>query len=241
MGTGGGSGAPENFADWQERDESYILTYTPQQAANLYLTIVFMWDKTHGFPLKPSVGPMRGGREDEQYDGGDNSYDPPPDSGKSTKGDKQLVAAMKDMTDRREISMNKMLEFIDGKYDAGEKTSTRSDKRHVLVQRIMETREAIKELKSDLEVDKKKRKKYEVKYDNNDKRKKKKLKPIITDMKANQSTIATLNTTMKQYQKELDDLNDEDLSNNELQYGSSGSSSSSDDSDESDSSSKDGD
>ena len=120
------------------------------------------------------------------------------------------------MTDRREISMNKMLEFIDGKYDAGEKTSTRSDKRHVLVQRIMETPEAIKELKSDLEVNKKKRKKYEVKYANNDKRKKKKLKPIITDTKAHQSTIATLNTTMKQYQKELDDLNDEDLSNKEL-------------------------
>ena len=246
MGTGGGSGAPENFADWQERDESYILSYTPQQAANLYLTIVFMWDKTHGFPLKPSVGPMRGGREDEQYDGGDHSNDPPPDSGKSTnsgkstKGDNQLVAAVKDMTDQREISTNKILEFIDGKYDTGEKTSTRSDKRHILVQRIMETLDAIKEWKKELEDNKKKRKKCEDKYANNEKRQKKRLKPLITEMKAHQSTIATLNTTMKQYQKELNDLNDEDLPNKELQYGSSSSSSSSDESDDSDSSSQNG-
>ncbi len=55
-GTGGGSGAPENFADWQNRHESWMLNYTPQQDAHLYLTIVFMWDKRHGFPLRPPAG-----------------------------------------------------------------------------------------------------------------------------------------------------------------------------------------
>ena len=30
-GTGGGSGAPENYHDWQKRDDSYLSSYTPQR------------------------------------------------------------------------------------------------------------------------------------------------------------------------------------------------------------------
>ncbi len=57
-GSGGGPGAAQNLIDWQNCHESYIINYIDQQAADFYLTIDFMWDKLHNFPLKPSVGPM---------------------------------------------------------------------------------------------------------------------------------------------------------------------------------------
>ncbi len=52
MWTGGGPGAPENFATWETWDESYILLYM-QQDANLYLAVVHIWDKLYGFPFVP--------------------------------------------------------------------------------------------------------------------------------------------------------------------------------------------
>ena len=63
-GTGGGSGAPELFAAWQgnsdesqdhdavwkNRDERQAVTYTTQRC-NIYLSVVLMWDKAHGYKL----------------------------------------------------------------------------------------------------------------------------------------------------------------------------------------------
>ena len=57
MGTGGGAGAPENFSTWQTRDKTYVSTYI-QQATNLYLTVVHIWDKQVGFPFVPKRDPM---------------------------------------------------------------------------------------------------------------------------------------------------------------------------------------
>ncbi len=51
MGTGGGSGLPENYVIWQERDDTTISGYISQIAADLYLTIVYMWDRMHDFPF----------------------------------------------------------------------------------------------------------------------------------------------------------------------------------------------
>ncbi len=51
IGTGGGSGLPENYIIWQERDDTTISGYISQIAADLYLTIVFMWDRMHDFPF----------------------------------------------------------------------------------------------------------------------------------------------------------------------------------------------
>ncbi len=57
MRTGGGPGVPQNFAKWETRDESCILFYT-QQDANLYLTVVHIWDKLYGFLFVPTRDPM---------------------------------------------------------------------------------------------------------------------------------------------------------------------------------------
>ncbi len=51
MGTGGGSGLPENYVVWQERDETTITGYIPQIAADLYLTVVHMWDRMYDYPF----------------------------------------------------------------------------------------------------------------------------------------------------------------------------------------------
>jgi hypothetical protein len=44
MGTGGGSGAPENYSDWWVRPDEIVVGYI-QQPAKFYLTILFMLDK----------------------------------------------------------------------------------------------------------------------------------------------------------------------------------------------------
>jgi hypothetical protein len=44
MGTGGGPGAPKNFATCETQAESYMSLYM-QQDANLYLAVVHIWDK----------------------------------------------------------------------------------------------------------------------------------------------------------------------------------------------------
>ncbi len=49
MGTGGGSGMPENYVIWQERYETTIAGYISQIAADLYLTAVYMWDCMHDY------------------------------------------------------------------------------------------------------------------------------------------------------------------------------------------------
>jgi hypothetical protein len=57
MGTGGGPGAPKNFATWQTRDESYVSQYT-QCLSHLYLAVVHIWDKQFGFPFVLKMDPM---------------------------------------------------------------------------------------------------------------------------------------------------------------------------------------
>ena len=57
MGTGGGDGADENFCVWEERDPTMFVGYTPQYA-NLYLTVICMWDKAKGFVLTKPKGPL---------------------------------------------------------------------------------------------------------------------------------------------------------------------------------------
>ena len=57
MGTGGGEGADENFAVWEERDPTVFVKYTPQHS-NLYTTLIYIWDKAKGFLLTKPKGPL---------------------------------------------------------------------------------------------------------------------------------------------------------------------------------------
>ncbi len=50
MGTGGDSGMPENYVIWQERDETTIMGFVSHIAADLYLTVVYLWDCMYDYP-----------------------------------------------------------------------------------------------------------------------------------------------------------------------------------------------
>ena len=49
-GTGGGSGAPQTFSVWEQRDPIYFIDYS-NQAARMYLSVVYIWDKKYDFLL----------------------------------------------------------------------------------------------------------------------------------------------------------------------------------------------
>ena len=59
-GTGGGSGAAENFVGWDEADETGVVMYTGQggQPSLVYLSCVHMWDREFGYPFVSVRDPL---------------------------------------------------------------------------------------------------------------------------------------------------------------------------------------
>lgn len=81
-GTGGGSGAPEDFSIWEQRDPLMFINYS-NQAARMYLSVVYIWDKKYQFILvtqKDTVPSdavidddvLFGSGNDDDEDGGDD-------------------------------------------------------------------------------------------------------------------------------------------------------------------------
>jgi len=66
-GTGGGSGAPENFSIWEQRDPVLFVNYS-NQPARMYLSVVYMWDKTYQFLLvtKKATVPASAAIDDDE-------------------------------------------------------------------------------------------------------------------------------------------------------------------------------
>jgi hypothetical protein len=57
MGTGGGTGAPEGFSVWEERHAGYVVNYDVQPC-NIYLSLVYMWDKEYSFCFVDKKDPL---------------------------------------------------------------------------------------------------------------------------------------------------------------------------------------
>ncbi len=148
MGTGGGPGAPKNFATWETRDESYVSLYT-QQDANLYLAVVHIWDKLYGFPFVPRRDPMLDEcmiddpidfeyEEEEEDDhntnpmlrttGPDEAATTPPSSGKSksksARKEKGIKSVLEKMSQGREEMNKKVMEIVEMMRSAGDSRST---------------------------------------------------------------------------------------------------------------------
>lgn len=242
-GTGGGPGAPENFADWESRHESWMLNYTPQRDAHLYLTIIFMWDKEHGFPLKPSVGemPPGTGRDDEADTDVqiNNPSTAPRTADKSTtqsKSSGSITTAIQHLTEARQKSTNALLQaLVGGHANEGSAEKKTTDEQYETVGRIMDMRKAVKASEDDINESKKKRSRIEEKYADNPLKRSKKLKKINKEIEQQEKVKDTLKTTMMQYTAELARLNsmksdahkELDFSNDDMS--SSSSSSESDD------------
>ena len=60
MGTGGGDGDDANFSNWWERDETRTATYINGQNSNLYLSLMYMWDKSYNFVFVEKRDPLPG-------------------------------------------------------------------------------------------------------------------------------------------------------------------------------------
>mmetsp|Transcript_14581 Transcript_14581/g.21883 ORF Transcript_14581/g.21883 Transcript_14581/m.21883 type:complete len:342 (-) Transcript_14581:1097-2122(-) len=131
MGTGGGDGAPENFADWWDRDESHIMTYTPQRAQLFYLAIVFMWDKLKNFPLTPPCAKMPPGCGREDEEGDDSSKTPVPT--KSNKSDGTILKAIEKFSEKRMETTKELINAIQGKDDSDKETGMDSKDRAALI------------------------------------------------------------------------------------------------------------
>eukprot|EP00956_Cyclotella_meneghiniana_P033333 scaffold95093_cov119-Cyclotella_meneghiniana.AAC.1 len=160
LGTGGGPGAPENFADWQNRHESYLVKYTSQQAANLYCAIIFMWDKPHGFPLKPPQGPMPPGAgidtEGAAVEGGGSGVATV--SSKKNKGGADFVNAIQEMATARKQSTEDLIKALNPNHSDDDKDKSVMDKQYELFQRIQDMNKTVERHRSDIEECKKKRK-----------------------------------------------------------------------------------
>ena len=106
MGTGGGSGSDENFAAWQERDPTNVVTYSSgSQPSLIYLSVVHMWDKQYSFPYVSVKDTMPadcaiddvnfGGNEDEM---GDNNT--PPSGSVTVSHSRSLSSGRSSRTER---------------------------------------------------------------------------------------------------------------------------------------------
>ncbi len=60
MGTGGGDGDEVNFANWWEHDHSCTATYLHGQNNNLYLSLLYIWDKLYNFVFVAKKNPIPG-------------------------------------------------------------------------------------------------------------------------------------------------------------------------------------
>ena len=58
MGTGGGDGDEANFSNWWERDDTRTVTYINGQNSNLYLSLIYMWDKMFNFVFVEKKDPL---------------------------------------------------------------------------------------------------------------------------------------------------------------------------------------
>ena len=114
-GTGGGPGDPANYSCWHQREEWTIARYN-QHLNNLYLTIIYMWDKEFSYPLviMKDVLPTDCQIQDEP----DNEFDtnsfrsPILGKGMFAKED-QLLEAIKLSSLERERSTTKVKDLIE--------------------------------------------------------------------------------------------------------------------------------
>jgi hypothetical protein len=60
MRTGGGDGDEASFSNWWECDDTCTATYLHGQNSNLYLSLMYMWDKLYNFVIVTKKDPLPG-------------------------------------------------------------------------------------------------------------------------------------------------------------------------------------
>jgi hypothetical protein len=230
MGTGGGDGDEANFSNWWERDDTRTVTYINGQNSNLYLSLIYMWDKMFNFVFVEKKDPLPAHMGiGDIYDGDGGSFDDgniqsdmstttprgSPVSGKSgNDGDlAELMKAMRDVASARSSSNETQKEIL--------KLLTKNDRevteqaqldRGAMMNGIEQTQRVIKNFELDLDKHKAKKQKLENVGANNDKIEKldKEIKSTKNMIKISRAELIRQMEEMGSALKGVDDLSDED-------------------------------
>ena len=224
MGTGGGTGAPAGFSVWENRHEGYVVNYDPQKC-NIYLSLVYMWDKEHGYcfvdkkdkvPAECAIGDgWTGDHDNADYDAGDagviNDVDgyalitPKPSkkqaASSARKNESKMVEMMEQLVSARKkshSSVGDLVTLIKNKATPDDDDSS-SD---AIVQKIARTvtlqdtfHEKIKTLRAS---------KHEIfKEPDTNENKRKRIAPLLDEIKECKKMVKTLDLVIDENQEKL--------------------------------------
>ena len=195
-GTGGGSGDDVNYSSWQYRDETRLAGYSEQQN-QLYLTLIYMWDKEHGYAFVTTKDklPEDCGRED------DDDIIKTPTTGKSE--DDNIMMVIRNLSSERAINNRQLMDVMKGNDDSiGDivsdiaKTNEQIDKFEIKLQSLEEKKRMIKQ------------------GSGSSSSKKKQAKIVKEDIKNNTKMVGSLKKTLEEQRKQLATVNHEENNDN---------------------------
>lgn len=220
-GTGGGSGAPSDFAVWEERDPTYVVQYA-DQVCNLYLAAVHMWDKEYQFVFVSIKAPMPNHCViDDGYDAiaGDNDDDfihrgsipTPALRGKTASARKEngyLTVLEKMSKGREEVKENteKIVGLLESIVGGGGNTA--SDEKRQVMKDLKDTNDLIDtfEKKNDkLKIELRQKKKRAI-GDISSAKLQKSIKKIKASIKKNEKMIDTIEVELEDHRIKLDSI-----------------------------------
>ena len=200
VGTGGGPGAEENFAAWEQRDETNVVTYGIQQDSLIYLSVVHIWDKMYSFPLVRPKGPLP---SDCQIEDGAIKTPANKKSADDKVLDKLTTVVNKLSADRQLVSrdLQSWMQGSDGTVDGVSAKPSIQD----IVDSVRKTTEQIGV--HEHKVDELERRKRAIKDAPGSKKEKlQKLQPLQPRINTHATLITTLTNVLDMQQKELSAL-----------------------------------
>jgi hypothetical protein len=193
----GGDGAPLNYVIWQTRDPLAFCTYGKQNA-QLYLTPVYMCDKDYGFILVEPKETLPPGCTVEDGVG----VQPPSTAKKSVTDDElmgQFSQQMQSLSELRALQTKEIQAVINGR------DGLEDDAEDIIIQ-IERTTQLVDNFESKgskLHSDKDRI----LNGEGSQSEKKRKLKPVLIDIKKNDKMVKALKFTLDKQRSELDKVN----------------------------------
>ena len=106
-GTGGGSGDGADFCLWDKRDGTATSSYLGGQLSKLYMTPIYMWEKSANYPLVKSKEPIPSHAAIQ-----DGTAKTPP---KAESSAKHITTALKALSAERAISSERIFSAMSGR------------------------------------------------------------------------------------------------------------------------------
>ena len=221
-GTGGGSGAPEDFSIWQNRDPIHFIDYS-NQPARIYLSLVYMWDKKYNFILvtQKDTMPEYAAIDDVMFGstsfGDDSELNEDNGDGRSAKSvrrstsmrkEDNLVSVLKSMKEARDddrLTSTKLLDALHGMASPKARSNSfdndKNDSTHTIMSQMKETSEYINMSENTLRSLLRKRKKKVQSHAGQ-----KIIRRINKEIKSERETIKTLQAVKENHRLKLSSM-----------------------------------